>query len=125
MPLLTIPSSFGIGGAHLTPSAGSPTLREVLVDLQAAISTSASQRGTNALVAGTFTVNTGIVLTASSKIFLTMGARPGTTTNLACLAVTARTIGAAGVASFTVEMLLTTGAIDADATGNVHWMIVD
>lgn len=124
---LSIPDDFGSGGKGISPSGshGTPSLRDVLRALLDNGPTSRVQSGQGTLVAGTFTVNTGIALSASSRIMLTFSARPTGSTNLACLAVVARTNGAAGVAAFTVEAILATGLIDSDAAGTVAFVIVD
>lgn len=124
---LTIPDDFGAGGKGISPSGshGTPSLRDILRACFDNGPTGRIQSGQGTLVAGTFTVAAGIALGASSRIVLTFAERPGTTTNLATLAVTARTNGAEGVATFTVEAVLATGLIDADAVGAVDYVIVD
>lgn len=135
MPIETlteIPDSFGSGHSGLAPggSQGSPNLRDLLREHSTALEqldddlAGGLQAGNGTLVAGTFTVSTGVTIAASSEILLTFRGRPGTTTNLATLAVVSRTNGAPGVGAFTVEAVLATGAIDSDAVGSVSWLIV-
>lgn len=81
-------------------------------------------RGQGTLVAGTFDV-TGIDLAASSRIYLTLAARPTVTNNIAGLAVVSRTTGLPATGAFTVEAILTTTAIDSDAAGTVDWLVWD
>jgi hypothetical protein len=125
------PSDFGSGGKGLSPSAPTPegiTLASKLQEHDAALGTGAAgkfQTGTGTLVAGTFTVATTIVLTADSKILYNMAERPTGSTNFAGLSVVARTNGAAGVATFTIEAIVAAGTIDNDAVGDVDWVIVD
>jgi hypothetical protein len=129
--LTPVPNDFGSGGKGIAPNSapkGSPTLAEALQELQAALATGATgkiQTGTGTLVAGTFTVDTTIVLTANSKIFLSPAERPAGSANYVGLAVVSTTPGAAGVAEFDVEAVITDGSIDADAAFDVNWMIVD
>lgn len=129
--LTPVPDDFGSGGKGISPSAKPPdceTLATTLQEIQAALGTGATgklQTGTGTLVAGTFTVDTTIVLTADSKILYNMAERPTGSTNFAGLAVVARTNGAAGVAEFTIEAIVAAGTIDNDAVGDVDWTIVD
>lgn len=127
MPIAPLPAGWGQGGAGLTDASLRPQLSEVLTSLITASNAAggSTSRGRTALVAGTFTINTGIVLTANSRIQISLASRPSVTTNFAGIAVTARTLGAAGVAAFTVEAILATGAIDNDAVADVDWTIVE
>lgn len=128
--LSTIPADFLSGGKGLTPnqSAGDPDLLSLLQELQGALANAATgmiQRGTATLASGTATVDTTIVLGANSRIFVSMAERPTGSTNFAGIAVVSTTTGAAGVATFTIEALVAAGTIDADAAGDVNWMIID
>lgn len=125
-----IPPDFLSGGKGLTPnrSAGSPDVASLIAELRTALGNTAAgviQRGRGTLVAGTFTVATGVVITASSRFIVSLSSRPTVTTNYAGIAVTASTVGIAGVAAFTVEALVTAGTIDSDAVATVDWMIID
>jgi hypothetical protein len=82
------------------------------------------QKGSTTLVSGTATVDTTIVLTATSQILVSHDGNPTGSTNYAGLAVTSRTPGAAGVAAFTINALVAAGTIDSDAAGDVDWLIV-
>ncbi|HVY65886.1 MAG TPA: hypothetical protein VHH11_13775 [Gammaproteobacteria bacterium] len=63
------------------------------------------QVGASALVAGTKTIDTGVTITAASKVFVTRQGAPGGGTAIGLLNVRAVTPGAPGVGSFVVESL--------------------
>jgi len=95
------------------------------LDSAAAADINVTQRGRATLVAGSVVVGTTIVLTANSRIQVSLSARPTVTTNFVSVAVVARTTGIAGVGAFTIEALITSGAIDSDAVATVDWLIID
>lgn len=108
----------GIMTAALASLGGDLDNAGVVLDAEA-------QRGTLAMVAGTGTVAAGITVTANSRILVSLKGRPTGSTNYAGVAVTARTAGGPGVGAFTVEFIVAAGTIDADAAGDVDWLILD
>lgn len=84
------------------------------------------QNGTVTLVAGTATVNTGITLTATSRIFLSRKTQAGTvTTTVHYEAPSAtRTVGAPGVGAFTALATVAAGTIQNTDASVLDYLIV-
>lgn len=80
--------------------------------------------GTATLVAGTVVVNPGVAITASSKITLTLNTPGGATNGSQYKVPTAgRTVGAAGVGTFTVTAVDTAGATVATDVSTLDYAI--
>jgi hypothetical protein len=129
MPQIVLKKNFGSGGGQLTPrgSAGRPALVNVLNALidDIAASNSATQSGTATLVAGTVTINSGVAFSANAKILVSVNGAIAGSANFSCVTVSARTPGADGVAEFTITAVIADGTLDADAAGDVDWLIHD
>lgn len=80
------------------------------------------QTGTVTLTTGAVTKNTGITMTAGSKVFLQLET-PGGTTGVAHK-VSGKTAGAPGVGAFTVTAVDTSGALVNTDTSTLAYLIV-
>ncbi len=78
------------------------------------------------LVAGTATINTGIILASGSRVIASpTGVLTGTTNYAHCRELFAsRVNGGAGVGSIVIEALTDSGVLDADAAGAIHVVIL-
>jgi hypothetical protein len=109
----------------LVATVGSLSVAGNLISTAGTLSLSNAKAGTVTLVAGTATVNTNVVLTASERIFITRrtsgGAAFGTPT------VVINATGGAGVASFTVTSLSPADGTTTVATdvGVLDWVVVN
>jgi hypothetical protein len=74
-------------------------------------------------VAGVLTVNAGITLTSSSRIFLTRKTAGGTSGDELRVPTADRTTGGPGTASMTIRSYLSAVAATSD-TSTVEWLIV-
>jgi hypothetical protein len=83
------------------------------------------QRGVATLSSGTVTVGTTITVNSGSRILVSHKGRPTGSTNYAGLAVISRTVGGPATGDFVIEAIVAAGTIDADAAGDVDWMIID
>jgi len=114
-------STASAGATVLVPS-DSPTAGRWLSLVAAA--TPQIQSGTLTLVAGTKTINTGVVITATSRIFFNRTAQGGTSTAVANYDCTNKTAGAAGVGAFTVQASTVAGVIVNTDTSTLDYLIV-
>jgi hypothetical protein len=83
------------------------------------------QAGTATLVAGVATVNTGVTITANSKVFVSLNT-PGGATNGADYKVPTASlvVGAPGTGAFTITAVSTTGgATVATDVSTVNWVV--
>jgi hypothetical protein len=115
-------TSTASAGATVIVPADSPTAGRWL-QLVAGF-TPTIQSGTLTLVAGTKTINTGIVVTATSRIFFNRTAQGGTSTGVTNYDVTNKTAGAAGTGAFTVQASTVAGVIVNTDTSTLDYLIV-
>lgn len=82
------------------------------------------QTGTATLVGGTKTVNTGVRLTAKSKIFLTLNTPGGTLGANHKVPDASITTGEAGTAEFTITAVDSAGALVNTDTSSLNWLVI-
>lgn len=83
------------------------------------------QSGTITLTAGTVTVNTGITITANSRIVLTRTAQGGTSTTVVFYDVTSKTVGAPATGAFTVQARTAPGVLVNTDTSTLDYIIIN
>ncbi len=121
---ITIPNTnLGGCGSQLAVDLLRNTCTQAAADvnaLQASV-----QKGVATLVLGTVTVDTTVTITASSVILVTMKTPAGvlTLTTGYIARGSARTAGAPGVASFTIEAIVAAGSINVADLSVVDWAI--
>lgn len=85
------------------------------------------QLTTGTLASGTCTISTGIVVAAGTKAFAVPAANITGSTNFGSLAhiIASNNVGGAGVGSIVIRALGNDGAVDADAAGTFHVLLVN
>lgn len=83
------------------------------------------QSGTITLASGTVTVNTGITITANSRIVLTRTAQGGTSTTVVFYDVTSKTVGAPSTGAFTVQARTAPGVLVNTDTSTLDYIIIN
>jgi hypothetical protein len=119
--LFDIASTASASATVIVP-ADSPTAGRWLALVAGA--TPVVQSGTLTLVAGTKTINTGVVITATSRIFYQRTAQGGTSTAVANYDTTNKTAGVAGVGAFTVQASTVAGVIVNTDTSTLDYVII-
>lgn len=92
--------------------------------LQAGVTTRNEQYGSTTLVAGTKTINTGITITATSRVFVSRTAQGGTSTGVIAYECVSKTAGAPGTGSITIQANNAAGTIVNTDTSTVDYLIV-
>lgn len=92
--------------------------------IQAGVTTRNEQYGSATLVAGTKTINTGITITPTSRVFVNRTAQGGTSTGVIAYECVTKTVGAPGTGAIVLQANNAAGTIVNTDTSTVDYLIV-